>query len=165
MEMSLLRLARWLESTRLGVTMNTSHVVFPMILIAHIIGLTLFIGTVPIADLNLLGIGVRRQSVSEIARQLLPVTLAGLAVALISGPLLFVPQAVKCYESPFFRVKMLLLLLALAFHFTIHRQATTPVRPRITPLWGKLIACVSLMLWVSIGVAGQAIGLLGSDVH
>jgi succinate dehydrogenase hydrophobic anchor subunit len=165
MEISLLPLARWIESTPLGVTMNTSHVVFPVVLIAHIIGLTLFIGTILIADLNLLGIGMRRQPVSGIARQLLPVTVAGLAVALISGPVLFVPQAVKCYESPFFRIKMLLLLLALAFHFTIHRRATAQDEPRSTAVSRKLIACVSLMLWVSVGVAGQAIGLLGSDVQ
>ena len=59
-----------------------------------------------------------------------------------------------------FRVKMLLFLLALIFHFTVIRMATAPSRDSAPLGWRRPAAVVSLGLWVSVMLAGMWIGNL-----
>ncbi len=62
----------------------------------------------------------------------------------------------KVYYHPAFRLKMLLLALAAIFSFTAHRRvAQSP-----PSAWSKPVAVLSLMLWLSVGLAGRAIGFL-----
>jgi hypothetical protein len=55
---------------------------------------------------------------------------------------------------------MALLAAALVFYFTLHRQALLRVQSEEPTLWPRIAAIVSLLLWLGVGVAGRAIGLL-----
>jgi hypothetical protein len=55
---------------------------------------------------------------------------------------------------------MLLLLVALIFHFTVIRAATAPARDSAPLGWRRPAALVSLGLWVSVLLAGMWIGNL-----
>ncbi len=78
-----------------------------------------------ILDLRLLGLVMPRRAVSEVAAQFLPWVWTGFTVMILSGAILFASEAVKCYNSPFFRIKVMLLWLAglnaLVFHKTVFR--------------------------------------------
>jgi hypothetical protein len=54
-----------------------------------------------------------------------------------------------------FQIKMACLVLALVFNYTLHRKATGA---GASAGGGKLIACVSLALWVSVIAGGMFIG-------
>jgi len=69
---------------------------------------------------------------------------------------------VKMYDSPAFRFKMIFLLLALVFTFTIHRKLVTSDDARFSRFWRAVAAVVSLVLWASVGLGGRAIGYYGS---
>ena len=69
--------------------LNGSALIFPALECIHIVGFALSIGTIAILDFRLLGLGLKRQSVAELAKDLAPWTLAGLAVMLLSGPAMF----------------------------------------------------------------------------
>jgi hypothetical protein len=73
---------------------------------------------------------------------------------------MFLSEPMKCYESYSFPIKMGLLLLAILWHFTVQRKWTSPDLSRLTPMKGKLAACVSIMLWAGIGIAGKGIPYL-----
>ncbi len=72
----------------------------------------LFFGLAVMFDLRLLGWTMRKVPVSEFARRLLPWTMAGFVIMVISGTLLFYAIPVRSYQNIFFRFKMILLLLA-----------------------------------------------------
>jgi hypothetical protein len=55
---------------------------------------------------------------------------------------------------------MALLAVAVVFYFTLHRQAILRVQSGRPTLWPRVAAVVSLLLWLGVGVAGRAIGLL-----
>ena len=76
----------------------------------------------------------------------------------VTGLLLFLSESVKCYYSPAFWFKMESLTLAILFTFTIRRAVTLKDDARIGPMWGKLVAIVSLMLWAGVGAGGRWIG-------
>ena len=62
------------------------------------------------------------------------------------------------YGNLAFRAKMVSLLLAIVFTFTLYRKVTFSDETPMSPLWHKLAALVSLMLWAGVGLAGRAIG-------
>ena len=87
---------------------------------------------------------MRRQSASELAADLDKFTWIGLALMLITGPLMFSADRVNYQYNPAFQFKMVCLLLALVFYFTLHRHATRSTTPS---LLANLAGAVSLALW------------------
>jgi hypothetical protein len=159
--MTILQLFRWLSHTPFSVFLRHSTWGFAIIETVHLLGLAAFGGAILIVDLRLLGIGLRRQPISLIARELSPVLVGSLGVMLISGLLLVMTGPMKYYHSPSFRLKMLLLLLAGAFYFTLHRRVIKSGGDVVTPVWSRAAAVVSMALWLGVGLAGRAIGFLG----
>ena len=133
--------------------------VFPVVESIHICGFTLLVGTVTILDLRLLGLCFRQQSISQ-AKNLAPWTNTGILIQLITGAYLFSGDAGEYVQVAAFRSKMLLLLLALIFHFTVIRKATAAAQDSAPLGWRMPAAVVSLGLWVSVLLAGLWIGNL-----
>jgi hypothetical protein len=134
--------------------MNGPEWAFPVVQSCHFMGFALFIGTIAIVDFRLLGWGMRRQTAAQLAADLAPWTLAGLAVMLATGFLMFSADAVVYHVNPSFQFKMWCLAAALLFHFTIHRKATGP---GVSPLAAKLAGGLSLALWTAVIAGGRMI--------
>ena len=107
---------------------------FPVIQSTHLAGIALFVGTAVLVDLRILGYGARREASS-----------CGLAVILLTGPILFFANVGRYVSNPAFLFKMAVLTLALAFHFTLHRRQT------------RVTAIVSMVLWTCVVLGGRAI--------
>jgi len=154
---SLLPWFEWLQHTGLGETIRHSAALIALLEIVHLIGMTLLIGSVLMVDLSLMGRGIRGYPAPEIARQLRGWTVAGLAIMLASGPLLLSSEALRCYQSPAFWIKMALLALAVSFHFTIHRRVTRA--GNVSHSEARVVGGLSLALWISVALAGKAIAI------
>ena len=157
----MLGFCQWLASTPWSVALHESIWVYPIVESVHVLTLCLFLGLVVIIDLRLLGAIMVQTPASEIVERLVPWTLAGFAVMVISGSLLFYAIPVKTYLNIFFRFKVLFLALAGAntavFHLTMFRgihQWDLDPRP---PLRARLAGGFSLFLWAGIVVAGRMI--------
>jgi len=126
----------------------------------HLMGLTILLTTVLVLDLRLAGLGLRDYGLSWLARQLKPWTLGAFAVVISSGLLMFLATPGKYLGSNPFRLKMVLLCLALLFHFGVLRRFTaadSAARPRLVDV---IVACLSLTLWFGVGWAGRAIAFI-----
>jgi uncharacterized membrane protein len=148
---------KWLTASPVGNAMNNHEWAFPIVQSLHFIGFALSIGTIVIVDFRLLGLGMRRQKASEIAADLNPWTSAGIAVMLITGPLMFSTDAFAYHVNPSFQFKMVCLMLALLFHFTLHRRA---VRSDVPPLAARLAGAISLLLWTAVVAGGRFIAFI-----
>jgi Family of unknown function (DUF6644) len=82
-------------------------------------------------------------------------------VMVVSGVLLFLSEAVKCYYSAAFLIKMTFLLPAIVFTFTVRRRVAAADESRVPPLWRKLVALVSATLWTVVAASGRWIGFSG----
>jgi hypothetical protein len=157
--MTLLAFCHWLATTSVGTTMRDSTWGFAIVEVGHLLAFAIFGGAVLLLDLRFLGVGFRTQSVSEVARELLPLTGGGVIVMFVSGLLLVANGPVRYYFNPAFRIKMILFVVALVFHFILQFVAARPAEARErNSVWLKTGAVLSLLLWLSIGVAGRAIG-------
>jgi len=144
-------LSQYMQQSRWG---------FAVVEAVHLLGLAVLGGVVLIVDLRLLGLILKTESARNIAHGLSRTLLASLAIMLLTGIALTSEEALKCYHSPAFRWKMLLLAAALLFYFTFHRAALLRTDKYQANLWSRLAGAVSLTLWLGVGVAGRAIGLL-----
>jgi hypothetical protein len=156
--MSLLPLFTWCENSALGQAIRGSQWLFPVIESVHLLALVLIAGAVLVVDMRLFGLGLRRQPVAQLARDAQPWLVGSLMVMLVTGFLLFVSEATKCYYSLAFSVKMTSLFLAIIFTFTLHRKVAMADEIRVGPLWSKLAAVVSVTLWSLVGIGGRWIG-------
>ena len=144
----------WLSTSALANAMNGPEWAFPAVESLHFIGFALLIGTIAIVDLRLLGLGMRRQRASDLAADLAPWTVTGLILMLITGPAMFSADAPVYFYNPSFRLKMICLLVAIVYNFTIHRMVAKSDASSIT---GKLVACLSLVLWTAVLAGGRMI--------
>jgi hypothetical protein len=154
---ALLPFFEWCDATAVGQTIRNSRFLFPIIECLHLFALTVLLGTVIVLNLRLVGVGLRTQPLPLLTRSLAPFTFRSLLAMLITGSLLFCSEAMKCYASPPFMVKMATLFLAIVFHWTVFRPTMdTPVEPGRTRRFTT--AMVSMILWFGVAVAGRAIG-------
>jgi len=131
--------------------LNESALAFPILECFHILGFAMTLGTIALVDFRLLGFGLRRQNAAELAKALAPWTLFGLITVLLSGPMLFSSDPDMYYLNLSFQIKMVLLLLAIVFHYTIRRKL---LRGELSSNLNKPVACVSLALWTGVIFAG-----------
>ena len=159
--MSLLPFFEWCEATALGTAIRNSLWLFPVIESFHLLALALIGGAVLVVDLRMLGLGLRRQPVAQLARDAQPWLAGGLVVMVTSGILLFTSEAIKCYYSQAFWTKMTFLWPAIVFTFTVRRRVAAADETRVGPLWSKLVALTSVTMWSVVGAAGRWIGFSG----
>jgi hypothetical protein len=134
--------------------LNNTEWAFPLTEILHIGAMALSIGAIALVDLRLLGFGMRRQTAAQLVADTELWTLAGLGIAIVSGLLIFSSDPVPYLRNGPFLFKMSALPVGIAFNYTIHRMVATGAWGKSSSLAGKLVACVSLALWVSMVAAG-----------
>jgi hypothetical protein len=156
--MSLLDTFHWFEATGIGTYGRRSAYFFPAVEVVHLLGLTLLLGTALVLNLRLLGAIMRRQSIPEIVNATAPLLWSGAGLAMGSGLLLFLAEAVKCYYNAAFWYKMGLLLSAILFQLVVHRRLRAV--PSTATALVKATAAVSLLLWFGVAVAGRAIAFV-----
>ena len=154
---TLLAFCRWCNGSFFGHGIRDSVWLFPFVEIFHLLALSVLGGTIVLLNLRLIGVRFRSSSASHFASDLQPFLVGSLTVMLISGFFLFSTEAVKMYGNWAFQAKMLLLLLAVLYTFTVHRRALR-ADTRLAPPWRWAAACTSLTLWAGVGLAGRALG-------
>ncbi|MDR7418964.1 MAG: hypothetical protein QN178_08630 [Armatimonadota bacterium] len=148
----------WLEQTGPGMAMRTSIWLYPLVEIVHIVGIVLLAGAAFMFDLRLLGLS-RHVRVTDMARHLLPRARLGLAIVAPSGLLMFMAHATEWGMSPVFRVKVVLIAVAILNTLVFHRRTARSIdrwdQHRPIPAGGKAAAAASLALWTAAIAAGR----------
>ena len=153
--------AQWLAETSGSIALHESLYMYPLVESIHVLTLCVFVGLAAILDLRLMGVTLRRVPVSEVARRLLPWMAGGFTIMVISGSLLFYAIPIRSYHSVWFRIKMIMLVLAglnaWVFHAGVWRRVTTWDLDPVTPKAARVAGVASLVLWAAIIVTGRMI--------
>jgi len=159
--MSLTALFQWLHDTGFSIWLRDSTWTEPIIETIHVLSLTLFFGFAVLLDSRLLGLTMKRRRISEVLGQLNPWLITGFVIMTVSGILLFMGDPVSFYQTAFFKVKIILIVVAglnvLIFNSTIGGKMETWDLALPTPPRAKAAAVLSLLLWVAVIAAGRAI--------
>ncbi len=144
-----------------SIGLHESRYAYPLIESVHVWALFLFVGLVVVFDLRLVGWIMPRVGVREVYRRLIPWTIAGFVIMVISGAMLFSAIPLRSYQNIFFRVKMIFLVLAglnvWVFHSGIYRRVATWSLEAVPPRSARIAGALSLVLWVGIIFSGRMI--------
>ena len=138
--------------------LNNNEWSFPLLEIIHIAGFTLSIGTIAVVDLRLLRLGLLRHSAQELLRATAPWTLVGLVVMLTTGPAIFSSDPAMYLRNFSFKFKMVALLVAILYNYTIHRKVA--LADGLSSGTAALTGAVSLALWISVVFCGLFIAFV-----
>jgi hypothetical protein len=153
----------WLENLPLAVRIGESWW-FPLLESLHVVGVTLVFGSLLMVDLRLIGVAAQSYAVSRMSKELVPWTWAAFALSLVTGLGLFMTRAGHYAENIAFQAKALALLLAgvnmLVFHFGVYRRVDQWSSATRTPRNAKVAGALSLLLWMTVMLAGRWVGHL-----
>ena len=159
--MSPLSFFAWLAENPWSVGLHESQYAYSIIESIHVWALSLFFGLTVMFDLRLLGWTMRKVPVSEVIHRLLPWTIAGFVVLVITGTLLVFAIPLRTYQSIWFRTKMVLLLLAglnlLLFHSRVFPLVAKWDADAVPPQRARIAGAVSLSLWCCIIICRRMI--------
>jgi hypothetical protein len=141
-----------IQTNAIADALNSSEWVFPITECFHIAAFAWSIGLIALVDFRLLGLGLKRETASQVAKATAPWTLLGLAVVLLSGPILFLSDPRMYLYNPSFRFKIGALVIAIIFNYTIHRKVA--LSDSSSAAARVVTGIVSLALWVSVVFGG-----------
>ena len=132
--------------------LRTAPWAWPVVEALHIVGFALLFGSIVLVDLRVLGAGAALD-VRALARFALPATRAGFALAVATGLPMAVAQAAELWFNRAFRLKLLLLAVALCNVLWFHARRGLDRRDA----FAKGQALLSLACWFLIILAGRGI--------
>jgi hypothetical protein len=149
----------WLEQTPLSLTIQTTEWIVPTVQTVHILAIAAVMSSILMIDLRLLGVRGRDQPLARVSERFRPVIWWTLPILLATGTLLIIGEPIRALLNPVFQLKMCLLVTAiivtLSYQIPLGRDPSfwdlTSGRRRAL----RIIAVVSLLLWVGIVFAGR----------
>jgi hypothetical protein len=138
--------------------LNSAEWAFALAECVHIGGMAVGVGSIALVDFRMLNLGLRHESTAGILRYTEPWALVALLLVLLSGAALFLTQIDIYLVNLIFPWKMYVLVAALIYNFTIHRRVAE--MESAPPALSKLVAIISLLLWVAVVFGGIFTGFL-----
>ena len=149
-----------LQSNSLIVGLNSTGWIAAALEVVHYFSMFVLVGSIAIVDLRILGLAGRQQSATKLAGRLFPWMWAALALNFLSGFLMFAGVATSYIPDPTFHLKMWVVLAAVIFGIIVQWRVAAWDELPATPLVAKLIALISLLLWVGAILAGNEVPAL-----
>jgi hypothetical protein len=124
----------------------------------HVVGFVVVTGSALVGTLRAAGVLLTQASLGEVLRPVNRAILVGIAISVSTGALLFSARATDAAANSIFRIKMLLLIAAMIFQFTVLRRIGNDVHATIRP--ARTAAAIALSLWLGLALAACAFILL-----
>jgi hypothetical protein len=128
---------------------------YPLLEVVHLVGLATLFGTIFMVDLRILG-RMRRLDLQALTQSLLPWTVAGFALALVTGLTMFVMRISDLIANPMFIAKMCLLFAAGTNAAILHARGPINENSGIS----RTQALLSILIWIAVIVCGRWIAYI-----
>jgi hypothetical protein len=145
-----------LEASPLGEWMRGSALAYPIVNVAHLLGLVLLVGPILLLDLRLMGFG-RQFALPAVSPLLTAWAVAGLGLLIVAGFLMFAADAGPLLKNPIMQLKLVGIALGIAnaalFRLLWREHlADWDQRP---PAIGRVQAMLSIAIWLCVGTLGR----------
>jgi hypothetical protein len=137
---------------------QANHLFMASLQIVHVIGFILLLSSLVIISLRVLGLVFNQTPLSTVAADTLRVLWFGLALAVVTGVIMFIGAPKHYFSNPAFTTKMVLLAIAVLVQAVIFRRVATVEQPRIG--LARVGVALALLFWFGVSMAGRAIGFV-----
>jgi len=156
----LLHLCTWLQDNSFIAAINGTSWTAAALEIVHYFSMFVLVGSMVIVDLRVLGLVGRRQDATELADRLFPWIWISFALNFLSGFLMFAGLATSYYRNDIFYDKVAVVLLAIVANIIVQQKMSKWNRLPAMPASAKLLAVVSIGLWIGAIIAGVEVPAL-----
>jgi hypothetical protein len=129
-------------------TLATSRWLYGLVSVVHFSAVFFCVGTIVLLDLCILGVAYRNHTPSILAEQLRPGTWIGLAAVAVSGFLLFATEAGSFATAAPFRLKIVVVVLAVVSALATESSLSKGDRAPAMPVTARVVALISILLWL-----------------
>jgi hypothetical protein len=129
-------------------TIGSTGWMYVSVSVAHYLGFFWCIGSVALVDLRVMGVAARKRNAGELARQLFPWAWTGFTLAIISGFVMFATDAGDWAPDKVFHWKLTLIVLSVVCTIIVQYGVAMWARAAEIPTYAKVIALISLLLWI-----------------
>lgn len=148
-----------LENSGLADFLRSSAQLYATFQVGHLLAMAALVGTGLVLDVRL--IGLTKMPLGELLRLTDPLLGAATAVALITGLLMFVPEATTMAANPAFRVKIVLIGMlfgnALGFQFGARRSLPAWAAAASPPASARVAGALAIVGWIGTVTAARLI--------
>jgi len=137
---------------------KTDHLVGASLQIVHVIGLILFLASLVLISLRLLGWVLNQQTVPQVAAEASRLMWTGLTLTAFSGTLMFIVTPKLYYYNWAFGLKMTLVVFAVIVQAVLFRKVAKRAAPH--PTFARASVVLSLSCWFAVAFAGRMIGFV-----
>ena len=156
----LLHLCRWLQDNSFIAAINGTSWTAAALEIVHYFSMFVLVGSMVIVDLRVLGLVERWQDATELADRLFPWIWISFALNFLSGFLMFAGLATSYCRNDIFYDKVAVVLLAIVANIIVQQKMSKWNRLPAMPASAKLLAVVSIGLWIGAIIAGVEVPAL-----
>jgi uncharacterized membrane protein len=156
----LLHLCRWLQDNSFIALINGTAWTAAALEIIHYFSMFILVGSMVMVDLRVLGLVGRQQDATQLADRLFPWIWTAVALNFLSGFFMFAGSAIAYYRNDIFYDKVGVVLLAIVANIIVQQKVRKWDQLPAMPASAKLIAVVSIGLWIGAIIAGVEVPAL-----
>jgi hypothetical protein len=145
----------WVAATSFADWAVSNPYAYPVANTVHVLALVLLLGGIGLVDLRVMGM-FRTLPLQPLSRALVPIAATGVLILAASGSILFAADAEALARQDTFRLKLILIAIALA-NVALFRLRYGAVVTDPPPAGARLLALASLLLWTSVAICGRMI--------
>jgi hypothetical protein len=144
----------WLSATPISQYIQVTEGLIPSLQTIHIVCVAVTFTAALMVDLRVLGTGLRSESLRAVSDRFIPSIWVCIVILLVTGALLIVAEPARTLSNPSFYLKLTALFFAILVTLWLKGFAQGS-----RPVTGLPVAAaiVSLLLWMTIIVAGRYI--------
>ncbi len=151
-----------MQNSALSEYLRTSLKAMPIVEAVHVMAIATVFGTIALVDLRLLGYPNVQRSFGKLHHELLQWTWITFGVAVITGVLLLMVNAVTYYRNTAFWLKMGVIVLAginmLVFEYVTAKSVAKWDQGVLPPPAARAAAALSIVFWIGVIFLGRWIG-------
>lgn len=151
-------LAAQIAGLPISETLKAYQWIVPAVQSVHILALAVILSSVAMLDVRVLSMRTGGATGAELDRRFLRWVWPSLAVMLATGIILIAAEPERSLPNPVFQAKMLMLLGAIGLSLLMVRSLGAGHIAQVAAgrrLSARVLAALSLVLWVSVAVAGR----------
>jgi uncharacterized membrane protein len=156
----LLHVCRWLQDNSLIAAINGTSWTSAALEIVHYFSMFILVGSMVIVDLRVLGLVGRRHGAVELADRFFPWIWTSFALNFLSGFLMFAGSAASYYRNDIFYDKVVVIVVAMVANVIVQQRMSKWNRLPAMPASAKVLAAVSIVLWIGAIIAGVEVPAL-----
>jgi hypothetical protein len=152
----------FMQNSALSEYLRTSLKAMPIVEAVHVMAIVTVFGTIALVDLRLLGYPNVQRSFSKLHHELLHWTWMAFGIAVITGVLLLIVNAVTYYRNTAFWLKMGVIVLAginmLVFELVTAKSVSKWDKGVLPPAAARVAGALSIVFWIGVIFLGRWIG-------